>query len=301
MTHITSCEPKHLEPLATLLSAHAGCVLPGAAVFPAAIESRLRRDPGEYVLDPWVEHRETLVAIEDARVVAATQLWRFADDPGVSDSYRGAAELRWLCFWPPNRQAAGELLEEAIQRAGPRRLYLSGDLPGVLVYGIPDAWTHVEELARSRGFVFDDRTELLLVARLSDLGGPESPFAGCSLKCSVWSGDPVLLAERRDQAPLRMEFAVEPSDWGRVPTLQRAGALWGPFTEQGELDRSLARWLWLEAFEWLRLAGCERVIAALVEDEPAVEQAEALGLRRVARLRRGWTLGSTDCGMQEPR
>ncbi|HEY6396710.1 MAG TPA: hypothetical protein VIX82_04570 [Solirubrobacteraceae bacterium] len=298
MIQITSSEPEHLEQLSTLLSAHAGCVLPGGAVFPDAISSRLHRDVGEFVLDPWVEHRETLVAVEDARVVAGSQLWCFRDEPEVSDSYRGVAELRWFCFWPSSQQAAAALLEEAIERAGPRRrFYLSGDLPGVLVYGIPDAWVHVEELAGDHGFVFDGRAEVLLIGRLSELAGPESPPAGCTLKRGVaCSGDAVLSAERDGRLPVRMEFTVDLTDWGRTPTLQRAGALWGPFIEHGKLDPPLARWLWLEAFEWLRLAGCDRVIAALVDAEPAVEQAEELGLRRVARLRRGWTLVRTEDG-----
>jgi hypothetical protein len=201
-----------------------------------------------------------------------------------------------LCFWPSSRQAADALLEEAIGRAGARRrFYLSGDLPGVLVSGIPDVWVHVEELARGRGFLFDGRAEVLLIGRLGELPGPESPPDGCTLTRGVaWSGDPLLSAGRDGGPPVRMEFAVDLTDWGRIPTPQRAGALWGPFTEHGRLDLPLVRWLWLEAFDWLRLAGCDRVIAALLDDEPAVEQAEELGLRRVARLRRGWTLVRAD-------
>jgi hypothetical protein len=282
MIRVASCEPEHVEQLAALLSAHAACALPGAPVFSPAIAARLERDPGEFVLDPWVETRDTLVAIVNDRVVAAGQLWRFANEPRVSDAYRGAAELRWFCFWPTDREAATALLDHAIGHAGPvTRFYLTGDLPDVLVHGIPDTWPHVEALARERGFAYDGRTEVLLVARLAALPGPEAPPAGHNLRRGVaWSGDAVLIAERAGAPVAKMELAVE----------DRAGELWGPFAEHDTVEPDVARWLWLEAFEWLRLGGCDRVVAALVEDDLAVEPAEALGLRPVTRLRRGWTL-----------
>jgi hypothetical protein len=266
---IRNASGEHLEQLAALLSAHAAAALPGAAVSVAAVAARLERDPGDFVLDPWVAGRETLVAIARDRVVAAGHLLRFADEPHVSDSYRGAAELRWFCFWPSEREAGAGLLDQAIERAAPvSRFYLTGDLPDVLVYGIPDAWPHVEALASERGFVHDGRTEVLLVALLAALPGP----TGRDVRRGVaWSGDALLTAN-----DARMEVTVE----GRL------GQLWGPFADDGGVDPEVARSLWLEAFEWLRIAGCDRVVAALEEDE--VEQAVALGLRPVTRLRRGW-------------
>jgi hypothetical protein len=282
MIHIASCEPVHVEQLAALLSAHAACALPGAAVTPDTITRRLERDPDEFVVGPWVHTRETLVAIVRDRVVAAGHLWRFADEPRVSEHYRGAAELRWFSFWPSDHEAANALLDQAIQYAGHvTRFYLTGDLPDVLVYGIPEAWPHVQTLASQRGFVHDGPTEMLLAARLAALAGTETPPADCTLRAGVaWSGGAHLIAERAQTRLAQMEVAVQGS----------AGQLWGPFAQDGEVDPAIARWLWLEAFEWLRLAGCDRVVAALTEDEPAVEEAVALGLRQVARLRRGWTL-----------
>jgi hypothetical protein len=282
MIRVSSCEPEHVEQLAALLSAHAACALPGAAVHPATVAARLERDPGEFVVDPWVETRDTLVAIVRDRVVAAGQFWRFADEPRVSEHYRGAAELRWFCFWPGEHEAAAALLDHAIAHAGPvGRFYLTGDLPQVLVHGIPDSWPHVEALARGRGFTYDGRTEVLLVARLASLPALEPPPAGWSVRRGVaWSGDALLIAHRADAPPAKIELAVNGHD----------GELWGPFADEGEVEPDVARWLWLEAFEWLRLGGCGRVVADLVEDEPGVEQAVALGLRPVTRLQRGWTL-----------
>jgi hypothetical protein len=281
------CEPEHVEQLAALLSAHAACVVPGAAVSPDDVRSRLDRDAGEFVIDPWVRGRETLVSIERDRVVAAGQRWRFGAEPHVSDAYRGAAELRWFCFWPRHREAGAAVLDKAIaDSASATRLHLSGDLPGPLVYGIPDAWEHVQELARERGFANDGRAEVLLAARLDELPGREPAPEGCVARPGVaWSGDALLTVKRDGGAVARMEYAIDGA--------RRAGSLWGPFSEDGEPEAAVARWLWLQSFDLLRLGGCDRVIAALWEDEPAVSDAIALGLRRVARLAKGWTLKSS--------
>jgi hypothetical protein len=228
MIRVSSCEPEHVEQLAALLSAHAACALPGAAVHPATVAARLERDPGEFVVDPWVETRDTLVAIVRDRVVAAGQFWRFADEPRVSEHYRGAAELRWFCFWPGEHEAAAALLDHAIAHAGPvGRFYLTGDLPQVLVHGIPDSWPHVEALARGRGFTYDGRTEVLLVARLASLPALEPPPAGWSVRRGVaWSGDALLIAHRADAPPAKIELAVNGHD----------GELWGPFADEGEVE-----------------------------------------------------------------
>jgi hypothetical protein len=293
MFNVVPCEPEHLDQLATLFTAHAACVFPGAAVAPASIAARLDRDAGEFVTGPWVTERETLVALDRDRVVAGGQFLRYAADNRVSDTYRDAAEMRWLCFWPSDRDAAAALLDEAIARAaGATAFRVSGGLPGVLVYGVPDAWSHVEELVLGRGIERDGgRDEVLLVGRLNALSSPEAPPADCTLVPGVsWSGDAVLTAERRGAPVARMELSTDLTDRGRNPSQKGAGALWGPFADAEQPVPEIARWLWLESLEWLWLAGCDRVVAALLEGEPAVDQAIALGLRPVARLRRGHRL-----------
>jgi hypothetical protein len=293
MTSIVTCDSEHLDQLATLYTAHAASALPGGTVTPASIAARLERDPDEFVTGPWVVERQTLVALDSDRVVGGGQLLRYADDGRVSDPYRGTAELRWLCFWPRDHDAGAALVKEAIARAGRcRAFHVSGDLPGVLVYGIPDTWAHVDALARERGITPEPgRDDLLLVARLADLPRPEPAPMGCTLAPGVASsGDALLTVRRQAESVTRMELATDLTDHGRNPSQQGAGALWGPFHDAAEPSAETARWLWLESFEWLRLAGCDRVVAALVDDESAVDLAVALGLRRAARLRRGWAL-----------
>ena len=48
-----------------------------------AVMSQLEREPGEFVVDPWVTERVTLVADQRRRVVAAAHLLRYTGDDDV--------------------------------------------------------------------------------------------------------------------------------------------------------------------------------------------------------------------------
>src|SRR5713101_9807895 len=86
------------EQLTALVNAHAAAVFPGASISVNAVMSQLEREPGEFIVDPWVSERMTLVAEQRQRVVAAAHLLRYADDARVSESYRDAGEIRWFLY-----------------------------------------------------------------------------------------------------------------------------------------------------------------------------------------------------------
>jgi hypothetical protein len=48
------------DQLTRLVNAHVEAVLPGVTVSRGAVLSQLEREPGEYVVDPWVAQRHTL-------------------------------------------------------------------------------------------------------------------------------------------------------------------------------------------------------------------------------------------------
>jgi hypothetical protein len=62
--------------LTDLVNAHVDAVLPGVSVSPNAVLGQLEREPDEYVVDPWVATRTTLVAVRHDRLVAAAHLAR---------------------------------------------------------------------------------------------------------------------------------------------------------------------------------------------------------------------------------
>ena len=94
------------DQLTSLVNAHAAAVVPGMSVSVAAVLGQLEREPGEFIVDPWVIERVTLVAEQRGRIAAAAHLLRYSSDPGVSPSYRGTGDIRWLLFWPQAPAAA---------------------------------------------------------------------------------------------------------------------------------------------------------------------------------------------------
>jgi hypothetical protein len=84
------------EQLTGLVNAHAAAVVPGMGVSVATVLSQLERQPGEFIVDPWVCERVTLVAEQRDHIAAAALLLRYASDDRVSPAYRGIGEIRWL-------------------------------------------------------------------------------------------------------------------------------------------------------------------------------------------------------------
>ena len=71
------------EQVTALVNAHVQAVLPGVSVPQNAVLGQLERDPGEFIVDPWVEERRLLVAESRGRIVAAALLHRYADGEHV--------------------------------------------------------------------------------------------------------------------------------------------------------------------------------------------------------------------------
>ena len=76
------------DQLTQLVNAHAEAVVPGLSVSVNTVLASLERQPGEFIVDPWVAERVTLVAEQQNRVAAAAHLLRyFADEraggPGI--------------------------------------------------------------------------------------------------------------------------------------------------------------------------------------------------------------------------
>ena len=182
------------EQLTTLVNAHIEVVLPGAAVSVNAVLRQLEREPEETIVDPWAVARTTLVAVARDEVVAAAHLVRYGAGEEVGPTYRDAAEIRWLLFWPGADDAAGALAERCIAEMaawGVRRMYADGSLPAPGVYGIPDVWPHVGAALERAGFAAGDRVEAVLVADVADLphGRGPAPVAGMTVR-RRWAATP---------------------------------------------------------------------------------------------------------------
>ena len=146
--------------LTALVNAHVGAVMPGVTVSVNTVLSQLERDPGEFIVDPWVGERLTLVAEQRQRIVAAAHLIRYRADEDVGADFKNAGEIKWFVFWPPEpywpagEDAAAELMAACVatlQTWGCDPLYADGSLPAPGVYGIPAQWPHVAQALERAG------------------------------------------------------------------------------------------------------------------------------------------------------
>jgi hypothetical protein len=147
--------------------------------------SELERQPGEFIVDPWVSERATLVAEQCDRVAAAAHLLRYYADKRAGMAYRGSGEIRWLVFWPeapagnpywPDAtQGAQELIAACIgqlERWGVSGQSADGDLPVRGVYGVPEQWPHIRSLYQRAGFTHTGHTEVVYLTEVASLPRP---------------------------------------------------------------------------------------------------------------------------------
>jgi GNAT superfamily N-acetyltransferase len=169
------------DQVARLVNAHSAAVLPGCAVSVNTVLSQFEREPGEFIVDPWVAERVPMVAQQDGSIVAAALLVRYRNEPDVGEALRGAGEIRWLVFWPvapkgnqywsDGHEAAEAIAVSSIgqfSRWDCTRHIADGSLPAPGIYGVPEQWPHVASLLLRHGFS-PARTETVLIADLADL------------------------------------------------------------------------------------------------------------------------------------
>jgi GNAT superfamily N-acetyltransferase len=304
------------DQLTDLVNAHAAAVIPGVGVSVAALLSHLEREPGEFIVDPWVAERTTLVAEQNNRVTAAAHLHRYASDDNVGPAYRGTGEIRWLVFWPEGprssnpwwtagTQAAAQLIDACIaqfERWNVTGQSAGGELPVPGVYGVPEQWPHVSALYDQAGFVHDGHTELVYLARVSDLPRLASPpVAGLELRRTVGLNGTRLSAVADGEVIGYIE--VEIRDAGERLARQAGWADVGNLHVSEHLRRrKIATWLLGQAADWLELARVDRLLDySYLEGADVTGQTyddyraflDALPFRLLTRTRRGWTRPAT--------
>ncbi|MFJ4685015.1 N-acetyltransferase [Streptomyces sp. NPDC088789] len=170
------------DQLTDLINLHVAAVVPGVSVSVNTVLSSLERQPDEFITDPWVAERVTLVAEQRRHLVAAAHLLRYRADDEVGEDYRGAGEISWfVCrpeasFLPDTGEAAASLMHACLARLARwdvRVRHADGALPAPAVYGLPHPWPHIRAVYENAGFRHTGDTELLLIAHVADLPRPE--------------------------------------------------------------------------------------------------------------------------------
>ena len=299
------------QQLTDLVNAHAAAVVPGMGVSVSTVLSELERQPGEFIVDPWVSERATLIAEQRSRVAAAAHLLRHYADERAGKAYRGSGEIHWLVFWPeapagnpywPDAtEAAEELIAACIRQLeewGISRQGADGDLPVPGVYGVPEQWPHIRSLYQRAGFTHAGHTEVVYLTQVADLPHPAKPLiAGVSAQRSVGMNGTRLSAVLGEEAIGYIE--VETFEEGE--RLSRHGG-WANIGNlhiaEQHRRRGVATWLLGQAADWLRLAQVERLLdyAWLEGQDPTGQDytgyrafLAASGFSELTRTKRGWT------------
>jgi GNAT superfamily N-acetyltransferase len=290
------------QQLTDLVNSHAAAVVPGISASVNTVLSQLEREPGEFIVDPWVSERLTLVAEQRERIVAAAHLLRYAADERVSESYRDSGEIRWFLYWPEapywrDSSVAGDTLVAAcvaqLDRWGVARQWADGTLPVLGVYGVPEEWPHIRATYARAGFVHGGRTEIVYLAEVDRLPAEgEAPLEGLSVRRSVGINGTRLAAVRDDdelgfvEVDTNLEDAVRLSrrgGWADIGNLRVA---------EQHRRRGVGTWLLAQAAEWLRLADVSRLLAyASPDDGDELAFLEHVGFRELTRTARGWERG----------
>jgi GNAT superfamily N-acetyltransferase len=299
------------DQLAALVNSHAAAVVPGLGISVSSLLSELERQPGEFLVDPWVSERVTLVAEQSDRIVAAAHLLRYGSDERVGTAYANSGVIHWLVFWPEApagnpywsdaSEAAQELMAACLRQLDEWQVpsqSAEGELPVRGVYGVPEQWPHIRALYERAGFVHAGHTEIVYLTRVADLPRPAGPpVDGLTVRRSVGINGTRLSAVLGEEAIGYIE--VEILEEGE--RLARHGG----WADVGNLHvveryqrRGVGTWLFGQAAEWLELANVDRLLDyAYVEDTDATGQRydgyrallAACGFRELTRTRRGWT------------
>lgn len=268
MPEVRSFARHDRDSLTALANRHIAAVLPGGAIPVATLLSQMERDTGEYVIDPWVVDRHTIVAVEADRVVAAAHLKRYGTDHRVSDDYNDAGVIDWLVCDPGRLEAGAAVLDAAathLRRWGSRIWYADGALPCLGLNGVPDAWPHVQRLLSEACFDDDGgQIEVLFAGDLAAVAEPgPAPQTGLDVRRVVatqgTSFEAVIGDERVGVFEVEDFYGTAN---GQLASWADEANHWVSPAHRG---RGIGTWLLRHGCAWLRLGGKQRLLTYAVE------------------------------------
>ena len=298
------------DQLTKLVNAHAEAVVPGMSASVNTVLASLERQPGEFIEDPWVAERVTLVAEQQNRVAAAAHLLRYFPDERAGAAARDVGDINWLLYWPkapagnpywPDAAPAASALMTACLAQfadwGVSRQHAGGELPVHGVYGLPEQWPHIRALYTEAGFAHTGHTEIVYLARIADLPHPaDPPLAGLSVYRSVGTNGCRLSAVLGQDVIGYIEVETF-NDGERLIRSAGWADVGGLRVSEPYRRRGVGSWLLGQAADWVQLAHVDRLLdyAWLDGTDPGgISYADyraflpAVGFRELTRTQRGW-------------
>jgi GNAT superfamily N-acetyltransferase len=285
------------DQLLSLANHHIACVLPGGSIPASTLLAHMEHDVHEYVIDPWVTERRTIIGTSADRLVAAAHLKRYGNQtPPVSTSFADAGVIDWLICWP-NQMDTGQMLLRAaldqFRQWQTRIWYADGSLPCLGVYGISDAWPHIQALVTDAGF--DDRegrVEVIFAGELSAVEAPgPAPCSDLTVRRVLGNLGTSFQAILGDEVVGVFEVEDDYTRGGSVMALDGWADEDNHWVREDLRGRGIGSWLFRHGCSWLRLGGSRRILTYALEDEDLSALARYYGrhgLVPINRTRRGW-------------
>lgn len=167
-------------------------------------------------------------------------------------------------------------------------------LPAGPLRGVPDAWPHVADALRGAGYYPDPREhrEALYGGWLTSVPAPaDPPIDGLTVQCVVGTCGTRFRVLFGDQELGCCGVVTDLTHRRMSPALQGWAWLDDLLVQEGWRNRGIGGWLVKHAIAWLRLAGCDRVVLAVADDDETAGAGrfyQRFGWRVFARETHGW-------------
>ncbi len=297
-SEIVPYEHDHLPQVCELVNLHLSSAVPGWALPAEVIEAAMQRNPGEYVIDPWVAERKTICAVEGKRVVGIAHLLHYGSGDDVGVHYKGAGDISWFLVWPEFGGAVHNLLGACQKqmvnwKVTDVKVWDNG-LPVPLLGDIPDTWPHIRRVLSDERFR-PTGDEAIFGGWLQDVPLPAiAPLDGLTCQRRLRSNRGFGFSAMHKWREIGWcECIPDLTQGGLLPALKGWAELSELFIEEDWRGQGIGTWLMGQAVEWLRLAGCDRIafsVAADDEGRGAGRFYERMGWNAFTRLKTGWSL-----------
>ena len=296
MTEVRPFNRSDRDQLTRLANAHIATVMPGWSVPVSSMLAQLERQPGEYIVDPWVIDRVTFVGVDRQRLVAAAHVLRYADEERVSEDYRNAGDMAWLICWPQHLDAGRAVRDAALAQLGAwnvRIQYADGLLPTTATYGVPDSWPHVRRLYEEAGFdAADGQVEVQFAGPVEGAPAPaDPPLPGLTLQRALGPSGAEFSAMLDGEIVGIMEVDDDLTRGGSQMGLAGWADVGNHSVREDMQGRGIGSWLFAHGVAWLRLGGTTRLLVYTIEDDSFERRARyyrRFGLAPINRTTRGW-------------
>ncbi|HLZ58452.1 MAG TPA: GNAT family N-acetyltransferase [Ktedonosporobacter sp.] len=295
---ITLLQPEHLPQVQRLINMHLSTLVPGWGLPQSYIASQLQRDPGQYVIDPWVQERATLCALVKQRVVAAAHLLRYSTGPEVGKDYQNVGDMAWFLAWPDASQAAAMLLaavhRQCVAWEVSREYAWDAGLPIGPFVGVPDVWPHISTALEEAGYHLNPgRVELVYGGALDQiLAAATPPITGMTIQRTMGSVTGArFVALLHGEEVGQCECDSDLTQGGELPALQGWGEISEMQVKESWRNRDTGTWLLQQAVAWHRLGGGTRMLLSVTAEDEAAGAGrfyQRLGWQPLVRQRVGW-------------